>query len=189
MVPWRNGQGTTTEIVARPSAPAEFVWRLSIADIPNDGPFSSFPGFDRTLMLIEGAGLVLRHEGHGEQRLDEPFQPVRFSGDWSTYCSLQNGATRDLNIITRRDSARHCATVLNGVGTHVHESAADTIALLCLRGAAAGRADATPFGLNTGETVLVDSEAGSTRTRVEVEARNASMVVVLVDISLVRIET
>lgn len=182
VVPWRNGGGVTTEIAVRPAAPAEFVWRISIADVPSDGPFSNFAGFDRTLMLTDGMGLVLRHENRGEQRLDRPYRPVRFSGDWPTYATLIDGPTRDLNVITRRDSAQHAVTVLEGDGAHAHVSAADVLALLCLRGEGSGRADETRFALSAGETVLLDRDPDSVGLSLETAARDPSTVLVLVDI-------
>src|SRR5690606_10863682 len=53
---WRNGAGWTRQIHAEPSADAthEWDWRLSIAEIESDAPFSSFPGVDRELVLLEG---------------------------------------------------------------------------------------------------------------------------------------
>ena len=41
-MPWKNGGGQTTEIVVHPAGAtlAEFDWRVSIADVDADGPFS-----------------------------------------------------------------------------------------------------------------------------------------------------
>jgi environmental stress-induced protein Ves len=40
---WKNGKGTTTEIAVHPAnaglAGAPFEWRVSIADVPESGPF------------------------------------------------------------------------------------------------------------------------------------------------------
>ena len=68
-MPWKNGGGHTTEIAAEPpgAGTASFVWRVSVADIAQDGPFSAFPGIDRTLVLLSGRGMRLgdgrRHDG------------------------------------------------------------------------------------------------------------------------------
>jgi environmental stress-induced protein Ves len=55
-VAWLNGGGLTRELARGPvsSAQAEFGWRLSLADIERDGPFSSMPGCDRSFALVEG---------------------------------------------------------------------------------------------------------------------------------------
>ena len=41
-MPWKNGGGQTTELV-RNSPDGDYSWRLSLADIDLNGPFSSFP--------------------------------------------------------------------------------------------------------------------------------------------------
>jgi len=57
-VPWKNGAGSTTEIAVFPQDAGftDFDWRVSLATIGADGPFSVFPGVDRTLALVEGHG-------------------------------------------------------------------------------------------------------------------------------------
>jgi len=47
--PWRNGGGETREILSWPPGKTDFDSRASIATIPQDGPFSSFPGNDRSI--------------------------------------------------------------------------------------------------------------------------------------------
>ncbi len=44
-MPWKNGGGETAEIaVFPPSADlSEFGWRISMATVSSDGPFSAFP--------------------------------------------------------------------------------------------------------------------------------------------------
>ena len=58
--PWKNGGGITREIVCWPpgSGLDDFWWRASVATIDAAGPFSAFPGVDRTIMLLEGAGVL-----------------------------------------------------------------------------------------------------------------------------------
>ena len=75
-MPWKNGGGTTAEIAAFPDGAGfnAFDWRISLAEVASDGPFSAFPGIDRTLMLVEGARLALDRRGRvarprGDRRL------------------------------------------------------------------------------------------------------------------------
>lgn len=63
VTPWKNGAGATREIIAIPSVDAPFLWRASIATLQADGPFSPFPGVDRTIVLLAGQPLRLRGEG------------------------------------------------------------------------------------------------------------------------------
>lgn len=60
-VPWKNGGGHTAEIVSRgrPGA-AGFDWRLSLATVEGAGPFSNYAGYDRTIVLVSGAGMDLQ---------------------------------------------------------------------------------------------------------------------------------
>ena len=60
-VPWKNGGGTTAEVAAFPEGSGfeTFGWRISMADVASDGPFSLFPGIDRTLIVVEGDGIEL----------------------------------------------------------------------------------------------------------------------------------
>src|SRR5471032_2321477 len=75
--PWKNGGGVTRELAAFPphSNFADFIWRVSVADVHADGAFSTFPGIDRQIALLEGAGLTLRFDdradGHPDERAGE----------------------------------------------------------------------------------------------------------------------
>jgi len=59
--PWKNGGGTTREVCAFPPGATldGFDWRLSMATVAKDGPFSAFPGIDRVLIVLAGGGLDL----------------------------------------------------------------------------------------------------------------------------------
>jgi environmental stress-induced protein Ves len=108
-MPWRNGGGTRTEIAIAPEGAAvtgaRFLYRVSIADVASDGPFSRFEGYDRHIMLLEGAGMRLDCGAHGRIELAAPFEPHAFSGDWDVRGTLVAGPVRDLNVIVDRDRA------------------------------------------------------------------------------------
>ena len=106
--PWKNGGGTTAEIAAHPpgSDLDGFDWRLSMADVESDGPFSVFPGIDRTLTLIDGPGLDLLIDGE-PHRLDPDHPICAFAGEAATVARLTGGPIRDFNVMTRRDRVRH----------------------------------------------------------------------------------
>src|SRR6187402_1017158 len=97
-MPWRNGGGTTTELVLGPEMAGRFLYRVSIADVTSDGAFSRFAGYDRHIVLIEGAGMTLDAQAHGRVEL-APFEPHSFSGDWDVHGTLVAGAVRDFNLI------------------------------------------------------------------------------------------
>ncbi|PXA90705.1 hypothetical protein DMC25_02460 [Caulobacter sp. D4A] len=102
--PWKNGGGTTWEIAAQPPGAGmdAFDWRLSIAQVAAPGPFSVFPGVDRVLTVIAGAGLRLAVDGLGEVLLDETSSPLAFPGDAPAAAMLDGGPIRDLNLMVRR---------------------------------------------------------------------------------------
>jgi environmental stress-induced protein Ves len=105
VTPWKNGGGRTREIAGGPTGAtiADFAWRVSVAEVENDGPFSAFPGVDREIMLIDGAAMVLDIAG-AEHRL-APYSPLAFPGDAETAGHIPSGPTRDLNLMTRRGQA------------------------------------------------------------------------------------
>lgn len=103
--PWRNGGGTTRELACFPAGAAmdSFAWRISIADIDADGPFSAFAGIDRVITLLDGDGVRLYTEdGRIDHRLDAPLAPFSFAGEEPILSSLLGGRTRDFNVMTRR---------------------------------------------------------------------------------------
>ena len=106
-MPWKNGGGQTTEIAVHPAGAslADFDWRVSIADITADGPFSGFAGVDRTLVLLSGAGVRLTGTTHTAE-LRVPYEPYAFSGDDATACALVDGPVRDFNLMLRRGRVR-----------------------------------------------------------------------------------
>ncbi|MCV2868067.1 HutD family protein [Defluviimonas sp. WL0002] len=94
--PWKNGGGVTHEI-AREDQGGALLWRLSIAEVKTDGPFSFFPGLARVLTVIEGAGLYLETP---EGRIEAlPLTPVAFSGDTAVTSRMIDGPVRDFNVI------------------------------------------------------------------------------------------
>ena len=102
-VRWKNGTGWTREIVRMPDS-EDWSWRLSIAEIEQDGPFSVFPGIDRELVLIRGNGLRLRF-GDGEvHELQPPHERIRFAGERVVDGELLQGPTHDFNLMWRRDT-------------------------------------------------------------------------------------
>lgn len=103
VMPWKNGGGTTVELYCHGSLPDSFDWRVSIATVPGDGPFSSFTGYDRHIMAIDGEGFVLEGGPRGPISVFPLFEPRQFSGDWTIFGRLRNGPSRDFNLIARRE--------------------------------------------------------------------------------------
>jgi environmental stress-induced protein Ves len=102
---WKNSAGITTELAIEPPTAGleDFLWRVSIAEIEADGPFSLFPGYDRAIMLLDGRGMMLDAGANGAIPLVEPLQTRYFSGDWTVFGRLLSGPSRDFNLIVRRE--------------------------------------------------------------------------------------
>jgi environmental stress-induced protein Ves len=109
VMPWKNGGGITTEIWVSPPgmglAGEPFDWRVSIADVASDGPFSKFPGYDRHIMLLEGEGMRLVTDEGGVIDL-ALHRPAAFSGDWTVSGKLIDGPVRDFNLMVARRFGR-----------------------------------------------------------------------------------
>jgi len=103
---WRNGGGLTRELVAHPPG-ADWQWRLSVAEVAADGPFSRFEGVTRWFAVLQGAGVVLNvatpsdTAGATEHRLTAHDAPLCFDGAAATDCHLINGPTQDFNLMLR----------------------------------------------------------------------------------------
>ncbi|HEX8048986.1 HutD family protein [Rhizobium sp.] len=108
-MPWKNGGGETVEITVSPEGAglADFDWRVSMATVATDGPFSVFPGIDRTLSILEGEGMTLFIEGHEPVLLTQESDPLPFAADAPTSATLVDGAITDLNVMTRRGRYVH----------------------------------------------------------------------------------
>lgn len=102
---WRNGLGWTREIHASvPPGSGAWDWRLSIAEIERDAPFSRFPGVDRELVLLSGNGLRLRFDNGEINELHPPHDRMRFAGELGVTGELLAGPTQDFNLMWRRDA-------------------------------------------------------------------------------------
>lgn len=116
---WKNGGGTTTEIVREPpvdAAPGDrFLYRVSIADVASDGPFSIFEGYDRHIMLLSGHGMRLDGGEHGVIELTR-HEPRAFSGDWAVTGTLRDGPVRDFNLMVDRARLRASLEVVATAG-------------------------------------------------------------------------
>jgi environmental stress-induced protein Ves len=97
--PWRNGGGVTFEIAAEPAG--DFDWRLSLAIIEEEGPFSEFPGVDRTLLVAEGR-IELGVADREPQIYDASEAAAVFPGDIPSAALLPDGPAAVLNLMTRR---------------------------------------------------------------------------------------
>ncbi|MFN4127507.1 HutD family protein [Pannonibacter indicus] len=139
-MPWKNGGGITHELAVFPQGAGleDFGWRLSMAEVASDGPFSAFTGIDRTLALVDGAGIGLDFGADGETILSTPGAFTSFDGGVAVTGRLIDGPVLDFNIMTRRGAFRHSmerVTLEEGNGLECSgPGAEETIALVCVSG-------------------------------------------------------
>ena len=121
-MPWANGLGTSYEVASDRNADGEWTWRVAIAPVVEDGPFSSLSGVERELVVIEGNGMVLDVDGKSVECM--PSQVVRFFGDSTTFARLVDGPVVDLGLMTVRGSIAGSMVVITDAG---EEFASDVI--------------------------------------------------------------
>lgn len=104
--PWGNGAGVTCEIARGPAADdGAWDWRLSVACIAQDGPFSSLPGIDRQSALLAGA--VRLHTSGQTLCWQQLGQCHAYAGDAPAHARLLPSVRQAvfLNVMTRRGRA------------------------------------------------------------------------------------
>ena len=154
--PWRNGQGITREIAVMPPGAGmdDFLWRVSLADVVGAAPFSRFPGVDRTIVLLDGAGFRMTLDGAQEHDLTTLCVPFAFPGEAAVAVALAGGATRDFNLMLRRGRATGGVEVWREPGARA--CPAELVLLHTVRGPVE-----TPAGtLAAGDSWLAGSAAG-----------------------------
>ncbi|HJV60297.1 MAG TPA: HutD family protein [Albitalea sp.] len=140
---WKNGAGHTRELAIEPRGASldGFDWRLSVAEVAGDAPFSAYPGIDRCLVVLCGAGMLLQPKGAEPLRLDAASPPFAFPGEEALDARTIDGPCVDFNVMTRR--GRWSAEVARVDGP-CRVGAAPVLLVLCgagsLRAAAAGEA-------------------------------------------------
>ncbi len=90
---WRNGGGTTRPLAGH----ADGGWRISLADVTRNGPYSRFPGMTRLSLIVSGAGVTLR-DGDRTVVLP-PGRTVDYEGDMAWDASLDDGPVVALNTM------------------------------------------------------------------------------------------
>jgi environmental stress-induced protein Ves len=101
--PWKNGGGVTRQIAAGPPDAdfANFDWRLSLAIVEAGGPFSTFPGVDRLMLILDGE-LELEMAGATPSRLTAHDSALEFPGDAPVAAATPSAPVTDINVMVRR---------------------------------------------------------------------------------------
>jgi environmental stress-induced protein Ves len=132
--PWKNGLGSTCEIAVHPEGAGsdDFLWRVSIAKVDSAAPFSSFPGIDRQIALLDGNGFTMTLDDSRVHALTTPFAPFVFAGEARVAVTLVDGPTRDFNLMVRRAQTHGEIRVWQEPGTQLPDPS--TVLVYCARG-------------------------------------------------------
>ncbi len=159
---WKNGGGETTEIIVSPEGASldTFDWRVSMAHVASDGPFSLFPGIDRTLAVLDGNGIRLRVAGTGTFDLTPASEPLAFPADAAAGAELIDGPIHDLNVMSRRGAMRHRLTCVDVEEAHALQATHGATLLLIATGAATIATATSQAHLADGDSVILLEEDG-----------------------------
>ncbi|WP_024818197.1 HutD/Ves family protein [Arthrobacter sp. 31Y] len=167
--PWRNGGGVTRELASHPKAASAqdgaWDWRVSIADVAKAGEFSTFPGMERVITIIDGELLLLTVDG-AEHPL-EKYRPFRFSGEAASSATLPTGDIRDLNVIARAGAFKGYTSIVEISKKRAHPVFEGQLAVLL-----EGKATVAP-GAAADEESDADSPAPSVGEPVELSRYDA----------------
>lgn len=154
---WKNGGGSTTEIAVSPKGAGfeDFDWRISLATITASGPFSSFPGIDRSLMLVDGASVSLTIDGTRKVVLTAAQPMLWFPGE-ADVSAVVTAATTDFNVMTRRSRCRHQLEKIAAPGRLVRRSD-KTLLFVAGEGYVLVRAGQQQFNLSRYDALLLDA--------------------------------
>ncbi|MHB8425003.1 MAG: HutD/Ves family protein [Gammaproteobacteria bacterium] len=162
-MPWKNGRGVTREIAVFPPHSAlvdqSFLWRISLADVTCDCEFSSFPGYDRTLLLAEGNGMALSFDTAPAVEIRERWWPVHFQGEWHTRCRLLDGPVRDFNVMTAREKVSHTCEIVRREAGVLWRAGLETVLFYCSRGEfTLSSVELGPSAMASGQTILLEKD-------------------------------
>lgn len=172
---WKNGGGETTEIAVSPEDGSidDFDWRVSMARVAADGPFSVFPGVDRTLAILEGQGIMLDVEGQHALTLTKASEPATFPADAPTSCTLIAGPILDLNVMSRRNQVSHTVDILAVAAPMKFASGAHDTLVLCLEGTVDIAGDGGSERLSRFDCLVASASSGAMQVDATVPARVA----------------
>jgi len=135
---WRNGHGTSRNVVTRLARDGGLLWQVGIADLIEDAPFSHFPDHDRIFTPLAGE-FALSFRG-GPFEPCPVFLPKPFPGEWDTRCRVRSPGQAFNAIVDRRQHRAEVAVRQLEAGDAVEAPDAPEVVVYCIAGelAAAG---------------------------------------------------
>jgi environmental stress-induced protein Ves len=118
---WKNGGGESRQVLIYPpnSDLDNFGYRITIANVASDGPFSRFEGVDRSLLLLFGDGISMHFKDNLTPIFLNPASKLlQIAGEDEIDCRLIGSKVIDFNVMTRRNFYHHLVTDLIVTDTH-----------------------------------------------------------------------
>lgn len=156
--PWRNGGGTSEEILGWPPGDERFAWRVALATIEHSGPFSAWPGVDRVFTLIGDERVLLDFDGPRTVPVARG-EVVRFRGEDAPGCRLEGGPARAFNLMLRRGRARGDVAIARNRAP----AALPMVAGVCYAAAGACRVEGAgaPIDVDEGHALALEAAGAS----------------------------
>ena len=135
LVPWRNGLGTTRDIITTLDGEGALRWQVSIATLLHDAAFSHFPHCDRVFTPIAGSPPPeLAFEG-GAFTPCPLLIPKPFSGEVPTLSRIPAPGQAFNAVADRRYHTMQVTVLRLAPGTPIEVPAAPHSVLYCHQGA------------------------------------------------------
>ncbi|WP_082786114.1 HutD family protein [Acetobacter tropicalis] len=104
-VQWRNGHGYT-KVIAEGITGSGLQWRLSVAALLKDAPFSIFTGWRRSFALLGQESVILSEKnGNWSCTVNGSTPPFQFSGEDAVQSSGIVAPVQALNLMVRSNIA------------------------------------------------------------------------------------
>lgn len=132
--PWRNGRGTSRNVVTRLGRDGSLLWQVGIADLLEDAPFSHYPHCDRVFTPIAGDSPVELSIDGGPFTPCPLLAPKRFAGELGTRCRVPAPGRAFNAIVDRRQHAVDVAVLQLEAGDPLEAPHAPEVVVHCVAG-------------------------------------------------------
>lgn len=133
-VPWRNGLGTTRDVITVLAPDGSLRWQVSIAELVQDAPFSYFPHCDRVFTPVAGAPPPELAFDGGAFVPCPLLVPKRFSGEVPTLSRIPSQGRAFNAVFDRRSHACSVDVMFLAAGEAVAAPDGAELVLYCHAG-------------------------------------------------------
>ncbi|WP_374667059.1 HutD family protein [Ramlibacter sp.] len=125
--PWKNGAGSTRPLAEGPG------WRVSLAQVTRDAPFSVFDQTRRHSVVVAGGALLLQRNEHTLAM--RPHRLCSYTGEVPWHCQLQGEPATVFNVMVEPLIA--AVDILTGPHLRLAGLAGSTLVLMAVGGSSA----------------------------------------------------